>query len=157
MQITVENMKDFEDVTEMCFAMTPKLELSLTVTKHIFSKGSLNLPQNYYVNLISKLGSSITKLEIDLPESADSPAIINYDQLISLKYLSVFKLSRGEKSKDFKKTKILESLNSSFEDKKKMLIFKRLLASRVNFLRIIKKQTTNASKDSLQSVLAFLL
>lgn len=80
----------------------------MTVTKHIFSKSQLNLPQNYYTNLIGKLGSDVTKLELDLPESNDSPAVIDYEQLMELKYLAVFKINRGDKdSKDVKKMKIL--------------------------------------------------
>lgn len=111
MNISIENMKDFTDLFEMAAIMTPKVELKLTVTKHIFSKSQLHLPQNYYTNLIGKLGGEVTKVVLDFPESNDSPAVIDYDQLMELKYLAVFKISRGDKdSKDVKKMRILEEL-----------------------------------------------
>lgn len=75
-----------------------------------------------------------------MPESNDSPAVIDYEQLMELRYLAVFKINRGDKdSKDVKKMKILEELDSSDGDKKKKLIFKKCIANRLNFLRTIKK------------------
>lgn len=46
----------------MANVMTPKSELRITVTKHIFSKAALNLPQSYYQTLVGKLGSQITRI-----------------------------------------------------------------------------------------------
>jgi hypothetical protein len=110
LQVVIENVKDFGDLLEMAVAMTPKRELKVVVTKHIFSKNSLNLPLNYYQNLFSKLGSNITKIELDLPESTDSPAIVNCQQLLSFKFLSRFRLNRGDKqSKDSRKMKLLDA------------------------------------------------
>lgn len=109
MDVRIENVKDFTDLLEMPSVMTQKVELKLAITKHIFSKSQLHLPQNYYANLIGKLGNDVTKLVLDFPESNDSPAVINYDQLMQLKYLAVFQINRGDKdSKDIKKMRILE-------------------------------------------------
>ena len=56
----------------------------------------------------------MTKLVLDFPESNDSPAVINYEQLMGLKYLAVFKISRGDKdSKDVKKMRFLDELDAS--------------------------------------------
>ena len=132
--------------------------MRLTITKHIFSKSQLNLPQNYYINLIDKIGKDITKLEVDFPESNDSPAVIDYEQLMELKYLTVFRIRRGDKdSKDVKKMKILEELDASDEDKKKKAIFKKYIAHRLNFLRTIKKLHEAYDKDAVRPVLSFLL
>jgi hypothetical protein len=60
-------VKDFGDVMEMGAVMTPKVELRVAVTKHIFSKASLNLPLDYYRTLFDKLGSQATRIELDLP------------------------------------------------------------------------------------------
>lgn len=57
MNITIENVKDFADLLDMVDAITPKTELRITVTKHIFSKAHLNLPMTYYQSLFDKLGS----------------------------------------------------------------------------------------------------
>lgn len=90
-------MKDFKDLVEMAPAMTPKVELQVTISKHIFSKSALILPNHYYRTLFSRLGPQITRLHLDLPESADSPAIVDYQQLLSLSCLVSFSLRRGDR------------------------------------------------------------
>jgi hypothetical protein len=63
----IENVKEFADVLEMATVMTPKTELRVAVTKHIFSKTALNLPFAYYQTLFAKLGPNVTRIELDLP------------------------------------------------------------------------------------------
>lgn len=88
--------------------MTPKLELQVTISKHVFSKSALILPQNYYRALFSRLGSQITRLHLELPESTDSPAVVDYQLLISLPSLVSFSLCRGDRqNKNILKKRIL--------------------------------------------------
>ncbi len=51
LDVVIENSKEFFDIVEMCKGMTPKIEIRLKITKHIFSKNGLLLPLNYYSNL----------------------------------------------------------------------------------------------------------
>lgn len=60
----IENVKDFTDLLEMPAAISPKTELRVTVTRHIFSKATLTLPQNYYHTLFTKLGPQVTRIEL---------------------------------------------------------------------------------------------
>lgn len=45
-------MKIFDDLLAFSTAITPKKEIKLNITKHMFSKNNLNLPLDFYTKLV---------------------------------------------------------------------------------------------------------
>lgn len=102
-------MKDFTDILRLCHELTEKIDVKIKVTKHLFSQQHLILPQSFYNTLMDNLGPNLVRLELDLPESIDSQAIIDYEGYVSLNKLCFFKITRGDLSKPQRKhTKVLE-------------------------------------------------
>lgn len=69
--------------------------MSLQLTAHPFARQPLRLPRNYYQQLVGSLGE-VVSLELDLPEGADSPAEVDWNQLAAGCLCSV-SISRGKK------------------------------------------------------------
>ena len=81
----------------------------MKIKRHPFAQGQLILPNNYYDLLIEKLGSNLVQLELELPESVDSQALINYSSYISKNNLCRLRIARGEKDTPSRKNiKILD-------------------------------------------------
>jgi hypothetical protein len=95
LDITITNVKDFTDLLKLPEEVAPKRELKLKIRKHPFSQQQLVLPDNYFHRLLERLGPNLVKLELELPESVDSQAVIKYPHYISLNKLCSLNIIRG--------------------------------------------------------------
>ncbi len=129
----------------------------MVVSKHVFSKSTLILPLHYYRTLITRLGPNLTRLHLDLPESADSPAMVDYQQLLNLPYLISFSIRRGERQySNIIKKKVLETHNLEAEERRQLVI-KKALVRKASWVKAIKNLSNPNNKPAIRAVLMFLL
>lgn len=127
----------------------------------MFGKELLTLPRDYYRQVFGKLGQGLVKVSINLPETYDSGAEIDYLQLMQLPKLCRFQVKRGDRD-DPKKRKFLVLLElenqqeAAQKERQERIAFKKLMAARVGLVVRLGRGLKEGCPSDPQSLSAVL-